>query len=61
MIELAGRVPIRSVRVHLLTVAENGGPEERRIAALALGRAGDAEAAGPLLALLDEDLETAGR
>ena len=41
MIELATRVPIRSVRQRLVDIAESGEPEERRRAALALGRAGD--------------------
>ena len=59
VIELATRVPIRSVRQRLVGIAENGEPEERRLAALALGRAGDSQAAGPLLALLDEEPEAA--
>ena len=46
VIELATRVPIRSVRQRLVGIAENGEPEERRVAALALGRAGEAQAAG---------------
>ncbi len=59
MIGLATRVPIRSVRQRLVGIAENGEPEERRIAALALGRAGDEQAATPLLGLLDEEPEAA--
>ena len=54
VIPLAGRIPIRSVRLHLLNVAENGTPKARRAASLALGRAGDAEAFRPLLALLED-------
>ena len=59
VIELATRVPIRSVRQRLVGIAESGEPEERRRAALALGRAGDDQAAGPLLAILDEEPEAA--
>jgi hypothetical protein len=59
VIALAVRVPIRSVRQRLVGVAENGEPEERRRAALALGRARESQAAGPLLALLDEESEAA--
>jgi hypothetical protein len=59
VIELATRVPIRSVRQRLVGIADSGEPEERRRAALALGRAGESQAAGPLLALLDEESEAA--
>ena len=59
VIGLATRVPIRSVRQRLVGIAESGEPEERQRAALALGRAGDDQAAGPLLALLDEEPEAA--
>ena len=59
VIALAVRVPIRSVRQRLVGIAENGEPEERLRAALALGRAGESQAAGPLLALLDEESEAA--
>ena len=59
VIELATRVPIRSVRQRLVGIAESGEPEERRRAALALGRAGESQAAGPLLALLDDEPEAA--
>ncbi len=55
VIETATRVPIRSVRQRLVHMAESGEPDERRRAALALGRAGESQAAGPLLALLDDE------
>jgi hypothetical protein len=55
VIELATRVPTRSVRQRLVSMAERGTPEERRRAALALGRAGESQAAPALLALLDEE------
>ena len=55
----ATRVPIRSVRQRLVHMAEAGEPGERRRAALALGRAGESQAAGPLLALLDDEPEAA--
>ena len=54
VIELATRVPIRSVRQRLVNIASNGAPEERRVAALALGHAGDDQAAAPLIAQLDD-------
>jgi hypothetical protein len=54
IIELATRVPIRSVRQRIVGLAENGEPKEQRVAALALGRAGDDQAAAPLAALLDD-------
>ena len=59
VIELAARVPIRSVRQRLVGIAENGEPEELRVAALALGRAGESQVAGLLLALLDEGPQAA--
>ncbi len=54
VIELATRVPIRSVRQRLVGIAENGEAKERQVAALALGRAEDDQAAAPLLTLLDD-------
>jgi hypothetical protein len=59
VIALATRVPIRSVRQRLVSIAENGEPEERRRAALALGRVGESQAAAQLLALLDDDASAA--
>lgn len=59
VIETATRVPIRSVRQRLVHTAEAGDPDERRRAALALGRAGESQAAEPLLALLDDEPEAA--
>ena len=59
MIGLATRVPSRSVRQRLVDIANGDEPEERRVAALALGRAGDEQAATPLLGLLDEEPEAA--
>jgi hypothetical protein len=59
VIGLATRVPIRSVRQRLVHMAEAGEPDERRQAALALGHAGESQAAGPLLALLDDEPEAA--
>ena len=59
IIEPATRVPMRSVRQLLVRMAEDGTPEERRRAALALARARESQAAGPLLALLDEESEAA--
>jgi hypothetical protein len=59
VIETTARVPIRSVRQRLVHMAEAGEPDERRRAALALGRAGESQAAGPLLALLDDEPEAA--
>ena len=59
VIRLATRVPTRTVRQRLVDIAEGDEPEERRIAALALGRAGDEQAAAPLLGLLDEEPEAA--
>ncbi len=57
VIEIAARVPVRSVRQRLVHLAEEGTPEERRRAALALGRAGETQAAGSLFALLEDEPE----
>ncbi len=59
VIETAARVPIRSVRQTLVHMAEEGTPEERRRAALALARSGESQAAPALLALLDDEPEAA--
>lgn len=59
VIEIAARVPVRSVRQRLVDMAEGGESEERRRAALALARVGERQAADALLALLDAEPEAA--
>ena len=54
LIEIAARIPLRSAREHVWRLAETGDLRERRRAAPALAGTGDARAAGPLLALLDD-------
>ena len=55
-IELAARVPVRSVRERLWAMAEKGDPEERSRAAFALAEAGDGRAVQPLLSMLGDPL-----
>ena len=59
VIAFAVRLPFLSVRQRLVDIATNDEPEERRIAAFALGRAGDEQAAWALIDLLDEAPEAA--
>ena len=55
-IELAARVPVRSVRERLWAMAEKGDQEERSRTALALAEAGDERAVQPLLSMLGDPL-----
>ncbi len=59
VIAFAVRLPFLSVRQRLVDIATNDEPVERRTAAFALGRAGDAQAAWALIDLLDEAPEAA--
>ena len=55
-IELAARVPVRSVRERLWALAEEGDPDERFRAALALAETGDGRAVQPLISTLGDEL-----
>jgi hypothetical protein len=58
-IELAARIPVRSVRERLWALAEDGDPDERFRAAMALAEAGDERAVQPLISTLGDELRQA--